>query len=161
MTKYAEGTSVDPGASRQEIERLLSRYGATAVVTGFQPGRGAVQFEAHGKRVRIGIELPTDLTEFAKTPTGRRRSPSQQQEHLGAEARRRWRSLVLVLKARLEAAATGIETFETAFMPYIVLPDGSTVADHVTPAVERAYETGQLTPLIPPMAIAGPGGATQ
>lgn len=149
MTRYAEGTSVDASASRVEIERLLGRYGATAVVTGYQPGRGAVQFEAHGRRIRIGIDLPTDLAEFAWTETGRRRSATVQQEQLRAEARRRWRSLVLVLKARLEAAATGIETFEVAFLPYVVLPDGSTVADHAVPAVAHAYATGQMLPLIP------------
>jgi hypothetical protein len=155
MTLYAEGTAVDPGASRLEIERLLTRYGATAVVTGYQPGRGAVQFEAYGRQVRIAIDLPAELREFARTPTGRTRSAAQQQEHLRGEVRRRWRSLVLVLKARLEAAASGIETFETAFMPYLVLPDGSTVADHVGPAVAQAYATGELPPLIPQKAIEG------
>lgn len=155
MARYAEGTNVGEAQSRAEIERLLSRYGATAVVTGYQPGHGAVQFEAHGRRVRISIELPTDLKEFSKTDTGRSRSASSAQEALRAEARRRWRSLVLVLKAKLEAAATGIETFEVAFLPYLVMPDGSTVADHVLPAVEAAYTTGVLPDLIPRRAIEG------
>ena len=30
-----------------------------------------------------------------------------------------------------------IETFETAFMPYVVLPDGKIVAEHVLPALKN------------------------
>ncbi len=34
-----------------------------------------------------------------------------------------------------------------AFLPYMVLPSGRTVADDVTPLVEEAYEQGQVAPL--------------
>jgi hypothetical protein len=44
---------------------------------------------------------------------------------------------VLSIKAKLEAVETGIESFEIAFMPYVVLPDGKTVAEHVLPALAK------------------------
>jgi hypothetical protein len=45
--------------------------------------------------------------------------------------------LALSIKAKLECVETEIESFETAFMPYVVLPDGKTVAEHVLPVLEK------------------------
>jgi hypothetical protein len=54
--------------------------------------------------------------------------------------RQRWRALGLVIKAKLESVESGIETFEKAFMPYLLLPDGKIVAEHV----EAALQNNQL-----------------
>jgi len=51
--------------------------------------------------------------------------------------------LLLAIKARLASVEAGIETFEAAFMPYVVLPDGRTVATAVLPMIESAYQSGQ------------------
>jgi hypothetical protein len=50
----------------------------------------------------------------------------------------------------LEAVESGIESFETAFMAHVVLPDGSTVGEHVGLAIARTYATGTMQPLLPP-----------
>lgn len=36
------------------------------------------------------------------------------------------------------------ETAEAAWLPYLMLPDGSTVADEVTPRVREAYRSGVM-----------------
>jgi hypothetical protein len=41
---------------------------------------------------------------------------------------------VLAVKAKLISVADGIETFEEAFMAHVVMPDGRTVAETITPA---------------------------
>ena len=62
--------------------------------------------------------------------------------------RSRWRALALAVKAKLEAVAIGITTFEDEFMAHIVMPDGLTVGEHVRPRIASAYESGQVTPLL-------------
>jgi len=54
------------------------------------------------------------------------------------ERRQRWRVMVMVTKAKLEAVACGISTIEREFLSDIVLPDGRTVAETMTPVIRKA-----------------------
>jgi hypothetical protein len=54
-----------------------------------------------------------------------------------------------MIKAKLEAVATGIVTFEEEFAPHMVLPGGRLVAEFLLPAIEQAYATGEVPPLLP------------
>jgi hypothetical protein len=49
------------------------------------------------------------------------------------EERRVWRVLFWHLKAMFEAADSGVIAVEDIIMPYIVTPDGRTIAEHVAP----------------------------
>lgn len=65
-----------------------------------------------------------------------------------SEVRRRWRSLALAVKAKLEVVATGISTFESEFLAHIVLSNGATVGESVVGEIQAAYETGTTPPLL-------------
>lgn len=149
-SRYAEGTTVPPAKSQAEIGAILARYGAASVAFGYEPGRAMVGFVAHGRQVRFTVALPTDLKEFRRTATHRYRDDGQAQNALDAETRRLWRSLGMVIKAKLETVASGIATFESEFLAQIVLPDGVTVGEHALPAVAEAYATGRVPALLPP-----------
>jgi hypothetical protein len=56
--------------------------------------------------------------------------------------------LALVIKAKLEAVAAGIVTFEDEFAMHMVLPNGQTVREIVLPSLEIAYSTGNVSPLL-------------
>jgi hypothetical protein len=62
---------------------------------------------------------------------------------------RRWRSLLLRIKAKLEAIADGMTTVEEEFLANLMLPDGSTVIEEVLPRLAVAYETGKMPQLLP------------
>jgi hypothetical protein len=47
--------------------------------------------------------------------------------------RSRWRALLLCIKAKLEACAVGITTFDSEFLAHIVTGDGRTVAERIVP----------------------------
>lgn len=47
--------------------------------------------------------------------------------------RQRWRALSLCIKAKLEAVAAGITTFEHEFLAHFLTGDGRTVGDHIIP----------------------------
>lgn len=69
--------------------------------------------------------------------------------------RLRRRALALVVKAKLEAVAAGITEFDDEFLAHLILPNGTTVGDHVRPAIQHAYETGQMPTAL--LALPSPG----
>jgi hypothetical protein len=146
---YAKGTKVPVENSRAELEKVLRRYGADAFSYGSDSDRAIVAFRADGRHVKFELRYPR-LDDFkwggplysmtARTPVGLRREQ---------RIRELWRSLVLVVKAKLEAVESGIESFDTAFLPYLMLPDGSTTGEWMIPQIERAYELGDMPSLLP------------
>lgn len=161
MSRYAEGTTVSPEKSQQEIAATIRRYGASRLAVAWEDRRAMVAFGAHDLHVRMVLSLPhQDDAEFRTTPTGRGRDAAARRAACEAEIRRRWRALHLAIKAKLEAVDTGITTFEEEFMAHIVLPDGSTVAEHVAPAVREAYRRGSIAPFIPPVKAIGSGSGS-
>ena len=130
---YASRTKVPVERSKAELEKILARYGATTFMHGWSvDGRAMVQFEACDRRVRLELGVPTEDDARSKQL-----------------ARARWRSLVLIVKANLEAVDAGVSTFEEEFLAHVILPSGLTVAQTAVPAIGRMYETGKMQPLLP------------
>jgi hypothetical protein len=135
VAKYASGTKVPADRSRGEIERTLERFGADQFGYGNKQDAAVIVFRAHGRHIRFMLPLPT---------------PKEigSQDSRDREVRRRWRSLTMCIKAKLESVATGIETFEESFMAHVVLPNGMTFAEHAKPLIEQAYSDGKMPPLL-------------
>ncbi len=151
MARYAEGTSVSVEKSKAEIERLLSRYGATAFASGWAIGRALIQFEAQGRRIRFVLPLP-DPSERRFTHSAAKDQPRTHEAARAAweqACRQDWRALALVVKAKLEAVAANITSFEQEFYAHIVLPNGETVFTATRDAVETAYRSRTMQPLLP------------
>jgi hypothetical protein len=150
VPRYGEGTSVPASKSKREIEDLLVKHDAKGVGIATSPEKAQVMFAMADRTMRFSIPLPTG-TERYITHGGkseRARSEAARTEALAAEQRRIWRALLLVLRAKLESVESGIETVEEAFLANVVLPDGSTVAENVQPALESVYTTGQVRSLL-------------
>lgn len=150
MSQYAANTEVSVEKSRSEIERTLSRYGASKFGYGRDDTRGiaSIQFEANNRHVRFVLTLPSkNNEEFRWTPSRRKvRSPEQREKAWEQACRQRWRALALCVKAKLEAVEAGISEFEQEFMAHIVLPGGRTVGEVMSPQIEHAYDTGDMPP---------------
>jgi hypothetical protein len=131
---YANKTSVAPEKSRAEIEKTLSRYGATGFAYGTEIGRAMIGFQTKDRRMRFLLPLV----------------PPQRATQAQAEqfVRSRWRALLLSIKAKLGAVEAGIESFDEAFMSHIVMPNGQTMAEHSLPYIKEAYSTGKMPPLL-------------
>lgn len=97
-----------------------------------------------------------EAADYARTPTGRPRAAEAARRAGEAEKRRRWRALLLVVKARLVAVDDGVETLELAFLSWVVLPDGSTVAEWLGPQLDAVYATAQM-----PALLTGAAGAAR
>jgi len=152
MSKYAEGTSVDTGRSRIELEKLLRRFGADQFAYAWDEsgGREMLGFRIANRQVRIDLPMPDiDDPEFRLTPTGQVRSTSAARDRYDQEVRRRWRSLVLIVKAKLTAVADGISTIEREFLADLVIADGRTLSQWLEPQLEDAYNRGEIPALLP------------
>jgi hypothetical protein len=148
MARFAENTTVSPERSQAELQRILERYGANQIGVAYDNSRVRVEFFANARRIRFTIAIP-DLEEFKYDSRKRPRTAAMMQSARYAEKRRRWRALVLAVKAKLEVVESEIATFEEEFAAHIVLPDGSTVAEYLIPSIAEAYETGRVPALLP------------
>lgn len=137
MGKYAEGTSVPVERSQAEINKVLGKFGADqlAYATSSAPPAVLIGFRAKGRLIRFHLPMP-EQKEFHGTPL-------QIEKLFASENRRRWRALLLVLKAKLEAVDSGITTFEQEFYAHTLLPGGMTVFEMTNKEVTRSLTQGK------------------
>lgn len=129
---YAEGTSVDPSRTRAELETLIEKHGATSYGWGKDGQAAQVYFAMRDRRILFRIQLP-DRADVKRTPTGKHRAFDSIDRALEQETKRRWRALLLVVKAKLESVEGGIETFDQAFLSHFVMADGRTLSEALVP----------------------------
>ena len=115
---YASETRVPVSKTRLEIETLLQKHKCEAFAIAYadQPRKVQIEFQMNGRRIRFGLPLP----------------PLGKDQH----ERARWRGLLLAIKAKLDSVERGIESFDQAFLPHIVMPDGRTFGEISVPQLE-------------------------
>lgn len=146
---YAQGTDVGVGRSQDELRQTLKKYGADGFAIAETNDVGIIEFTAHDRRIRFRVPMPSaDDRKISHSAQGQRRQGVSLKNALEKETKRRWRALVLIVKAKLEAAESGIVTFEDEFLAQTVLPDNSTVGEQVQPGITRAYVEGHVRPLL-------------
>lgn len=149
-SRYAEKTEVNADRTRADIERVLKRYEASAFAYGWQNGAATIGFTIANRSVRVELPLPDpkDRT-FACGPSGRSRTAAGAVQAYEQAVRQRWRALLLVIKAKLEAVETGISTIEREFLADVMLPNGSTIGAWAAPQLALVYERGGTPALLP------------
>lgn len=120
-----QGTTVPISQSQSEIRKLVYSHKGTGVSFMSRPPREG--FEA---LVTMGdqgyhIRVMATCKQYEKIP------------QIEQEERRVWRVLYWHLKAMFEAADSGVIAIEDIIMPYIVTPDGRTIAEHVAPELAK------------------------
>lgn len=148
MSTYAKDTNVSCAKSRIDIEATLQRYGADGFAYATAEGKAMIGFQMKSRQVKFILPLPL-LNEYSMTDSGRKRTEKSQYDAWEQACRQRWRALLLVIKAKLEAVECGISVFDQEFLANIVLPDGSTAGDFMVPQIERAYITKKMPAMLP------------
>ena len=152
MGTYASKTKVSSDKSKQEIERTLTRYGATEFLYGTKPEWAVIAFKMVGRQVRFMLPLPNrnspEFTQYDRGGFVHTRADTAANNLYEQAIRQRWRALALVIKAKLEACESGIAEFEDEFLAYVVLPNGKTMGEFAKPQIAHAYETGTMPPLL-------------
>lgn len=128
MARFAERTQVPASKSRIDIEKVLTKYGATGFLFGQTEEKAIVGFQMRDRHIRFTLPLAGLKDQ---------------------EIRQRWRALLLTIKSKLESVECEIEEFEEAFLAHIVLADGQTVGKWMQPQIETTYQSGKMPPLLP------------
>ena len=157
MTSYANGTTVSVAKSIAELDALVTKYGATGFAYGREGDRTVVGFTSADRLIRFEVTRPPDA-EFKVPPRGVWRTATAMTEAADAEHRRRWRALLLVVKALLVAVEDKVISQHDAFLPYTVLPGGQTVGGWAEEQLDAVYAGGQLPALMPAAGRAVRGG---
>lgn len=170
---YAKGTVVSVERSKAEIDRILESAGAQQRAIGSDDVEGVayVHFALAPKptpakrvledgqwknvaavthpprRVRLRLPLPM-RKDFRLDHRNYVRSEGAQTKAWDQAKRERWRGLVLLLKAKLEAIDIGMSTVEREFLSDIFLPDGRTIHEALEAPLAAAYATGNMPPLL-------------
>jgi hypothetical protein len=131
---YAAKTEVSVSRSRDHIGRILQRYGAEGFGFAMEPGRAMIGFQTKDRRIRFILPIP--------------RGADMSIKEFEQSERSKWRALLLSITAKLEAVESGIESFDSAFMSHIVMPNGQTMAEHALPYIKEAYSSGKMPPLL-------------
>lgn len=148
---YAQGTTVPVEKTQGEIVSLLKLHGCSKHGLFDLDGEAALAFEMDKitYQMRIKMLSPEDK-QFAQGRSGHTLSSTDKQKKVDAEVRRRWRSLLLVIKAKMVAVSDKVSTFEQEFLAYAVMSDGRTVGDRVIPELHRAAIEGRGSALALP-----------
>ena len=83
MARFAASTKVGVDQTRVEIERTLSRYGASSFAYMTTQGKAIIAFEAKQRHIKITMPVPAGDSEKEKQ-----------------QARQKWRALLLVIIKR-------------------------------------------------------------
>lgn len=151
MSTYARRTKVPIDRSRAQVEKALARYGATGFGYSWERREVPVEppivagprtelrefaslvFQIRGRRVRLDVPMPTVREAGSEA-------------RVEAAARQRWRAVVLVVTAKLEAVESGISTLDAEFLSSIVTESGRTVGELVFPRLSESVRAGRLLP---------------
>lgn len=148
---YAQNTTVNAGQTKQQLEAMLLRRGATGFISGWKDNAAFIAFEFLGRAVQFKLPLPDRMSKlYTHSPNGKLRTVDAQNTAWNQACNARWCALYLVIKAKLEAIDTGIVTFESEFLAHLQLPSGQTVGETIIPQI-KAGST---------VTLALPGGAS-
>ena len=137
LGRYARNTSVPVERSRVEVERILTKYGAKKFGSMTEETKATIYFEVKGRELQWSIPLPD------------RKRYNSNADH-EREIRRRWRVMVITIKAMLEAVESKLLTFDEAFLSHVVIPGtAKTVGQMLSTAnLDSLYQGSSLRALL-------------
>lgn len=146
--------------SRNELERMLTRYGCSSFSThsDYDTGRITIGFvvpdswESSAARIPVRLEVNrNDVLRSIYGPLGKDQSWT---ESAVAQAERvAWRHLVLWVDAALSAASAGVQKISEAFLAHALVQDAEGRVTRVVDHLDRATG-GDWRALLPPTSSA-------
>lgn len=126
-------TQIDPDKTAAEIAKCLSMHGAQAVLTEYDPKESyvtALSFQITIGDRKMGFRLPCDwkpvLEILERDPKVPHRLVSQSHA-----VRVAWRIVKDWVEAQMALVETKMVRIDGVFLPYAVMRDGRTLAEHV------------------------------
>lgn len=125
---------VDPEQTISEIQKMLSQHGVTAMMTEYDgPQVAAVSFRMTVNGQSMGFKLPCNwravLQVFKEKgiPYIKHKDKSMNNQAI----RTAWRVIKDWMEAQLALVEINMVTIPQIFLPYAIMKDGRTLAEHV------------------------------
>lgn len=131
-------TTIDPTQTIGEIQKMLSKYNVTAMMTEYDgPQVSAVSFKLNIAGKPLSFQLPCNwrgvLKIITEDPSARRNIRLKKGETLEHQAvRTAWRVIKVWIEAQLALVEVNMTTLPQIFLPYAIMPDGRTLSEHVS-----------------------------
>jgi hypothetical protein len=141
-------TTIDVGKTIGEIQSILARGKAEAILTEFD-GAGnvtAISFRAPTKFGVVSFRLPCDVRAITQTLNNQvqaRKIPRRYLNDTGQARRVGWRIIKDWLEAQLAIVELQMVTIDQVFLPYAQAPDGRTVYELL---LDRKFDLLALKP---------------
>lgn len=135
---YAADTKVPVAKTTAEIGALLERIGASqrGTMVDDEHNAAVVYFCLKGAQYRIDVPLPAlERRQILKSGPEIDRALRLHEQ----ATRTRWRGVLLLLKAKIEAVRLGLSSYEKEFMPDMVLPNGMTVQEAIPDLLKNGW----------------------
>jgi hypothetical protein len=133
-------TKIDPDKTAQEIAKCLSMHGASAVLTEYDPGNNyvsAISFQIKLNDQKMAFRLPCDwkpvfaiITKNSKVRSYQSRYERWKSDQEMQAVRTAWRIVKDWVEAQMALVETQMVTTAEVFLPYAVMKDGRTLAQH-------------------------------
>lgn len=154
--RYARETTVPVASSRNEIDRILTRWGADQLQWS-QDNKGGMSmlrfvWEHEGTQycARFVVNVPTEDEIRAESVDGRTGGFSQSKFDKAMKRRGmvEHRELALLLKAIFVAVEANLIQAEQILLPFLEDQDGHTVAELVVPHLKQIHKRGGVKMLL-------------
>lgn len=132
MSVFKKTTTIDAERTISEIAKMLVPRGATAIMTEYDDQRrvSAVSFKMRVGGNDAGFRLPCEwkpvLTLLQEDPKLDRNQKTEEQA-----IRTAWRIVHAWIEAQMALVDVSMVKMRTVFLPYLVMGDGKTLAEHV------------------------------
>lgn len=128
-----ETTEVAVSKSQDAIRKLIYAHKGTGVMLISRPPAEGFEAFVEIEKTPYHVRIMATCKDVSRDRNGWERTDSAWERAKEQEERRVWRVLYWHLKAMFEAADAGVIDVRNIIMPYVVLKDGMTLADHVRP----------------------------
>ena len=124
---FMETTKIDPSQTVGEIQRILGKYGASAILMEYKAGEvTALSFRVRIEGQDIPFRLPCRSESIFEFLYKRKRRGTQSDriiESMKAQAKRvAWRQILRWVEAQLALVDTRMVSIEEVFLPYMQNP---------------------------------------
>jgi hypothetical protein len=135
-TLFMETTKIAPEVTVSQIQAILGRYGAKAIMTEYENREvSAVSFQVDVAGQLVPFRLPCRWEAIEKVfhdRHGRRMPSNQQAESRRVQAKRvAWRQVLRWIEAQMALVETNMVKVQEVFMPYMFLKSGKTLYEKI------------------------------
>lgn len=121
-------TTINTNKTIGEIQELLSKHGANAIMTEYKNGEViGLSFKIMTPHGEMGVKLPSNTEKVLQVLKNQRKNNNQVKDTLEQATRVAWRIIKDWIDAQMAILETEMVEMEEIFLPYMLNNDGHTL----------------------------------